>query len=272
MFFIFGSPRSGTTLLAQTLAAHSRIVVPYETDFIVPAAFVFDRVKDPDVGRPIIRGLLTHSAGFKKSLGELLDPAELDAILGSAEYSLAGLLKAIYERVAVKSSKSIAGDKSPNDLQFIRIIIKQLSDATDIKFIHIVRDLRDVMASIRARNWTAADADIYIPRMWNSTNLYLHELYRDDPSRYRFLRYEDMVTDPEISFRALCGFLGVEFESGMLDHQKRDPRFQRMRHHQNLLGPITVKGVGAHKDQLSAEQRLAYERAAAEAMRVFRYL
>ena len=30
MFFIFGSPRSGTTLLAQCLSAHSEIIVPGE--------------------------------------------------------------------------------------------------------------------------------------------------------------------------------------------------------------------------------------------------
>ncbi len=30
MFFIFGMPRSGTTLIAQCLSAHTEIVVPYE--------------------------------------------------------------------------------------------------------------------------------------------------------------------------------------------------------------------------------------------------
>ncbi|QHW31542.1 sulfotransferase [Paenibacillus rhizovicinus] len=35
MFIIFGSPRSGTTLLSSVLDAHDDIVVPDETDFIV---------------------------------------------------------------------------------------------------------------------------------------------------------------------------------------------------------------------------------------------
>src|SRR5690348_5511964 len=72
VFFIFGSPRSGTTLLAQTLAAHSQIEMPYETDFIVPVAFVLDRVNDPTAGRPIIKGLMTASMGYKRSLGPYL--------------------------------------------------------------------------------------------------------------------------------------------------------------------------------------------------------
>jgi hypothetical protein len=46
MLFVFGSPRSGTTLLAQILNSHPEIVVPHETDFIIPFVFVFDRIPD----------------------------------------------------------------------------------------------------------------------------------------------------------------------------------------------------------------------------------
>jgi len=34
MSFLFGTPRSGTILLAQCLSAHTKIIVPSETDFI----------------------------------------------------------------------------------------------------------------------------------------------------------------------------------------------------------------------------------------------
>ncbi len=34
MFFVFGSPRSGTTLMAQCLSSHTDIIIPHETDFI----------------------------------------------------------------------------------------------------------------------------------------------------------------------------------------------------------------------------------------------
>lgn len=270
MFFIFGSPRSGTTLLAQTLTAHGQIEVPYETDFIVPAAFTIDRVSDPEAGRPLLLGLMTNSRAFKGSLGQYLDVGTLRELVYGADYSLPGLLEAVYGGIARKAGKRLAGDKSPNDLQFIRMITKHLEAAPDIKVIHMVRDLRDVMVSVAERNWSK-DLEFYLPRMWNMSNLFLHDLYGSDAGRYRLIRYEDTVRDPEGSFRGLCGFLNVEFESGMLDYSKRHPRFQRMPHHQRLLGPLTGERVGVYREQLSVELRKACERQAQEALQVFGY-
>jgi hypothetical protein len=60
-FFIFGSPRSGTTLLCASLELNDKIVVPDETDFVVPMGFIFDRVKDVAVGRDLIASLIVSS-------------------------------------------------------------------------------------------------------------------------------------------------------------------------------------------------------------------
>ena len=51
MFVVYGMPRSGTTLVAQVLNAHSGLLVPDETDFMVPAAHAFRLVESPDLGR-----------------------------------------------------------------------------------------------------------------------------------------------------------------------------------------------------------------------------
>lgn len=271
MFFVFGSPRSGTTLLSQTLAAHSQIEIPYETDFIVPAAFVFDRVRDPAAGRPLLHTLMTRSTAFKGSLGQYLDAELLREIVQAADYSLPSLLEGVYAAVARKAGKSMAGDKSPNDLQFIRMLTKHLAAAPGIRLIHLVRDVRDVMVSVRERNWSQ-DLEFYFPRMWSMSNLYLRDLYRDETARYHLVRYEDLVQDPEGGFQQLCGFLGVEFEPGMLDPGQRHPRFKRMPHHQRLLGPLTGERVGVHREQLAVELREAYERQAGEALKAFGYL
>lgn len=270
MFFVFGSPRSGTTLLAQNLTAHSRIEIPYETDFIVPAAFIFDRIKDPATGRPLLHGLLTASTAYKGGLGPYLDAGQLREIVDSADYNLPGLLNSIYARIAAKAGKQLAGDKSPNDLQYIRIIMKQLREHQDIKFLHIVRDLRDVMVSIKQRGWTR-DTDSYFPRMWSTVNLYLHELMRDTPERYLLLRYEDLVRDPEQAFDAACSFLGMDFEPAMLGHEQRARRFGHMPHHQRLFQAIDGERVGIYRHELTADAVLRYEQQADEALRVFGY-
>src|SRR5215208_3766820 len=70
MFFIFGSPRSGTTLLAQCLNNHSDIVVPHETSFIIPLAFVFTSIREPELGKEMIIRFITRSHDFQTSIGE----------------------------------------------------------------------------------------------------------------------------------------------------------------------------------------------------------
>jgi len=51
MFVVFGSPRSGTTLLAATLNQNDNIIIPDETDFIIPLAFLLKTVKDEEKGK-----------------------------------------------------------------------------------------------------------------------------------------------------------------------------------------------------------------------------
>ena len=77
MFFIFGSPRSGTTLLCSSLDLNDEIVVPDETDFIVPLGFIFDRVKDAAVGRDLIATLIVSTDRYPHSLAEFLSKEEV---------------------------------------------------------------------------------------------------------------------------------------------------------------------------------------------------
>jgi hypothetical protein len=277
MFFIFGSPRSGTTLLAQTLTAHSGIEIPYETDFIVPAAFIFDRVRDAEAGRPLLENLIVSSTAFKNSLGHYLSAGDVREIIVGSGYDLTSLLDALYAAVARSAGKRLAGDKSPNDLQFVRMVLKGLG-MTDrkprtppaIKIVHLVRDLRDVMVSVKERGWTR-DIDLYFPRMWNASNLYLHSLLAGEPSGYHLLRYEDMVSEPERVFGEICSFLSVDFEAAMLDGDKRAARFRRMPHHQGLFKPISTERVGAYRRELDPALVAQYERQAGEALEVFGY-
>src|SRR5436309_11510021 len=94
MFFIFGSPRSATTILAQCLSAHSQIVVPHDTDFLVPAAFVVRRIPDLDVGRRLVADLLTEARSYRHNIGEFLAPERAREAVLHAEYDLASMAEA----------------------------------------------------------------------------------------------------------------------------------------------------------------------------------
>lgn len=271
MFFIFGSPRSGTTLLAQSLSSHKDIVIPHETDFIVPMAFIFDRVRDPHMGKEMIGNLITHSNAFKDSIGEYLTESDVLGIIAASEYHPAAILTSLYAAIARAGKAVIAGDKSPNDLLFLRMLIKVNGISPDMKIVHIVRDIRDVMVSLNRVGW-GTDFDLYFPRFWSNSNLYLYSLYKEKSSQYMLIRYEDMVRSPQKHFTEICAFLGTSFEPGMLDSRNYHSRYTSMHHHSKLYAPVSTSNIGAYKAVLNKETLSQYENQAHEALETFGYL
>lgn len=270
MFHLFGSPRSGTTLLAQCLNAHPKICIPDETDFIVPLAFLFDRVTDPAIGRELIMKMIVNSKKFSVSLGQFISPEDVYRCVYNSAYTPNAIVHALYLRVAAAAGKEIGGDKSPNDLISMRILAETSLVSPETKVIHIVRDIRDLMISLNRTKW-ANDFDDYFPRIWSSSNLYLHFEMNKIPTHYFLLRYEDFVLRPEEHLSNLCQFLEVDYVPAMLSSGNRDPRYRFMPHHANLYNPIASTSVGRHTTDLDDETLGKYTEQASEAMEVFGY-
>jgi hypothetical protein len=270
MFFIFASPRSGTTLLAQCLSAHSQIVVPHETDFIIPLAFVFHRIRDADAGREILVQLITRSWTFSWSLGEYVSADRVRDLVHSCDYRPDAVLEAVFAEVARAAGAKLAGDKSPADLQYVQKLVNVNGISPEMKIIHLVRDVRDVMASLSTTGWSI-DGDPFYPRFWGLSNIYLYELYRANPTQYYFLRYEDWMHDPEKFLREICRFLGFPFEGQMLDPRCRHRRYKEIAHHANLTKPISTDSIGRYLRDLTPDLIQSYERQAREALEMFGY-
>jgi hypothetical protein len=271
MFIIFASPRSGTTLLARTLNINDQIVIPDETDFIIPTAFLVDRIKDPTVGRAMIRQLIWSADQTRRSLGEYLSQDDVNTAVNAADYSACAIIQSIYQRLAARAGKRLAGDKSPNDLLFLRILVKMGLMESDIKIIHLIRDVRDVVLSLQKVDWDTSGIENWFPRHWGHSNLYLHELLGRRPDRYRLIRYEDLVAEPERHVRDLAGFLEVEFQDKMLDHTQRGERYAAAHDHKNISAPFLPGRAGAWHEQMSAELRQACESPSREALTTFGY-
>ena len=238
MFILFGSPRSGTTLLKEMLCQHPSLVVPHETDFIIPIAFILDRVQDSSVGKRLIAELIISTSAFESSLGRYLDRKEVGEVVERSRYSLPALLDGIYAAVARKAGVLIAGDKSPNDLGFIGILRKVGLFSSDIRIIHIVRDVRDVILSLKKTEWAPADIEQYFPRIWAGSNLNLRRFASQGTTPYLQIRYEDLVLDDVAELNKICNFLGVGFDQRMCDYSRHGKELSHLTHHQNLGKPM----------------------------------
>lgn len=269
-FIIFGSPRSGTTLLAQCLSAHSKIFVPFETDIFVPCAFIMSRVSESALGKEMIVDLITNSYYFEQSLGKYLSVKDVRRSVTRSDYSLPAIFSDLYVLLGKEVGKPIVGDKSPNDINDIMTLFPAGMLNSPIKVIHLVRDVRDLMVSLNRQKWVA-DADAWFPRLWADRNLCLQAYMRNAPN-YFFLRYEDLVAEPVQWLSAISSFLGVEFEPRMLDTASFPEDYKAFPAHRHLHDPIETQRVGEWKTQATTGQLQMYEKQACEALLEFGYL
>lgn len=269
MFFVFGSPRSGTTLLARMLNAHPDLAVPHETDGIVPLCLLHDRIPDPALRRRLIAEMFVATRRFADGVGEHVDAETIRQALNDAEDSPAAMLRAVYARVAAATGARMAGDKTPNDLNQVRVLDRAGLLAAPNRCIHIVRDVRDVLASLLARGWSDG-LERYFARQWAQSNLYLAEMA--PPAQYLRLRYEDLVRDPQAELERACTHLGVAFDARVLDPDaRRHPRYEDAPQHSRLALPVDAAAVGAFRASLAPQLADAFLEQAGAAMRAFGY-
>jgi len=87
------------------------------------------------------------------------------------------------------------------------------------RFIHIVRDPRSNMASLKRRckhhklNW---DVEGYSYAIQKSNKLGFFNQKRLGKNRYHILRYEDLVQNPEVEMKTIASFLGIKIEKNLL--------------------------------------------------------
>ena len=162
------------------------------------------------------------------------------------------MLSSLYAAVAEAGGGRLGGDKSPNDLKFTRILLTADLFAEDLPVIHVVRDVRDVMVSFKDLGWADGVPEGLV-RLWVANNLMVHTNVPRRGSPYLLVRYEDVVSDPEGQFRAMCDLLGVDWDPGMLDDERRYQQFtahQEIGQHARTFEPITAGRVGTHREAL----------------------
>ena len=134
--FLVGAPRSGTTILQSVLAAHPKITSFPETKFFhylwsdrlkskLPDRlyeFFYDEIARPD--------LYDRSEIYKR---------------GSTTNQIEWFV-GILDQLATEEGNNIWLEKTPEHVYFIQDILHYLPDA---KFIHIIRNPLDVVASMR---------------------------------------------------------------------------------------------------------------------------
>jgi hypothetical protein len=174
--------------------------------------------------------------------------------------TIAAAIECVYLAYAEKSGKRRWGDKTPSYVLSIPLLSSLYPSA---RFIHLIRDGRDVALSYLARPmfprtiWEAA---------WRWRQMVSAGLSAGRPlgqHRYLEVRYEDLVTDPRAVLQRLCEFGGLELENSMLNYfEDVEGRLQtpvQFRQFQRgVAGPPTV-GLRDWRTQMTPADVLRFE-------------
>ncbi|HEY7876361.1 MAG TPA: sulfotransferase [Actinomycetota bacterium] len=210
-FFIVGSARSGTTLLRLMLNAHPEVAVPPESRFVTE---LWGNSPEVDV-TAFLDALGAHN---RFTAWELPIEDVRRALGGRSAVAYADAIDAAYRAYAAARGKRRWGDKTPRYVEHIPFLARLFPDA---RFVHLVRDGRNVALSY-------ADVPFGPKTLAKAAELWARRVTRGmtdgralGSGRYLEMRYEDLVGDIEARAKALCEFLDLPFDAGMLDYTER---------------------------------------------------
>ena len=191
-----------------------------------------------------------------------IDLPALETKLLREAASYEAFFSAMLTFVADSQGKTRCGEKTPHT----RMIETLWQWYPDANVIHLLRDPRDVVASLQRMPW-AANSVIANARVWLADNL--RAFHWRDHTGYLQVRYEELVKDPEDQMRRVCAHIGAVYSPAMLipkpDPTADRPWFQRAEE------PVTTGRSGQWSQQLSSEQVALIEWVVGSQMRTFGY-
>ncbi len=281
--FVVGLTRSGTTLLRMMLDAHPQLAIPPETHF-VPDLIKAARAEEG------ADGMLLAVTG-NRTWGDFgIDTEEMRERLSRVHSGDgAEAVRAFFEAYAKRQGKPRWGDKTPAYMLSVQRIGRTLPES---RFIHLIRDGRDVALSQSARAINeqpppAQQATRWAKRIRKS---------RDQAStlkgaRYVEARYEDLVRDPEGTLRRICDFIDLPWDAAMLSYHERaaerlaemagelradgshatQEAGYRIDNHAPTTRPPDPSKLDKWKTEMPAEDVAAYESVAGDLLRELGY-
>jgi Sulfotransferase family len=279
--FVVGMNRSGTTLLRMMLDAHPQLTIPPETHFV------------PD----LIKAAREPEATPESALAAMKSVREWGDFGFSDEQMLTRLralpklrpgpaVRTFYEAYMEEQGKPRWGEKTPTYVQKMKLIQRALPEA---RFVHVIRDGRDVALSVldrTVRELTAGD----IAKRWRKK---IGKAREDSPKleHYLEIRYEDLILETEPVLRRVSEFIDLPWDDSMLAyHERSGERLQemaralpgdgranelsverRMATHAMTTKPPSVDRVARWRTQMTAEQRAEFEAVAGELLEELGY-
>jgi hypothetical protein len=255
--FFVGCGRSGTSLLRAIFDSHPDVNVPRDTYFILNLASR-RRHYERDGGFDVESFLtdLANQYDFRRWPISFDDIAAYVRAHPPASYPDA--IRQIFRLCATHQGKTRYGNKSPVHVRGLPTLAELFPEA---RFVHIIRDGRDVALSYLDVDFGPSSVEGGALRWRRHVTSGRKAGRKLGPERYREVRYEAILDEPETTIRDLCSFLDIPFDEKMLRYYERTDDLYRggpPKHHRNLAKPPT-RGMRDWRRQMGPANVATFE-------------
>ena len=197
LVFVCGALRSGTSLLHLMLNAHPGIDNPGEFDFL------FDKINE---------------SGEPPELKDYYDWLHNHRIFNSKKINISDEFQT-YSEVTSSFVEQVATRENVLALNVHRHFHKIHKWFPTAKYIHLIRDPRDVARSSIGMGWAGnvyygVDHWIETERSWAKLKPKLSE------NQYIEIYFEDLIFDPQTILKKICEFCNVPYADSMLNYHE----------------------------------------------------
>lgn len=251
-FFIIGSGRSGNTLLRSILSGNSDISIPpesYRIPFAIKKFHIFNNRDWEDIVPQVLKEFEDCKEFYTWEI-DITDAQKRLENIADSKRTLSNIFDELFCTYTEKHSpgSKIWGDKTPMNTLYLDWIGTVFPRS---KFIHIIRDGRDVASSyLKMERY---DTILEAANRWINSIESAQSFGSKIKENYIEIRYEELVTKPEEVIKYTCDFLDIDYDSKMLDHTKQVKKLgdTDKEHHSNLSKPISSDSVGKWRNNLS---------------------
>lgn len=260
-FFIVGAGRSGTTLLRTVFDAHPHVCIPVEGKTILHLKMKYFHQKFWNEKR--IQEMLDDlyfDRKFKvlwRVNREKLTHALLSLPLDELDFpTLCKVIYLEYTSLFTKEKILLIGDKNP----IYSMCLSELREVfPSAKFVHLVRDYRDVIAS-NLKHFKRKDVAV-LSQYWKQHNAWIEKAKCEIPQQFLTIRYEELVADPTATSRIICNFLEIPFKEQMLNYHLELKKIYQPEEHlvfarmfPDLVRPITAENSNKWKGKFNDQE------------------
>ena len=274
--FIGGCGRSGTTLLRIILGRHPLV-------WSGPELNVHANILEAHYRRyPFLpkKAYLLYDEGVLTELASKFKVTKEEIVrIRDSSTSLPHFIDLLFSTLSRRSGKNRWIEKTPKNVADLDFIFTYFPEAT---FIHVIRDGRDVAASLRNHPKHFIVNGVAVPSLINrpieeSVGRWLSDVeagrrFRGHP-RYTEVRYEDLVKHPETVVSRLLGILDLPPDQGLLSPDGKElVEVIHFLPSARAVEKINSESIGRWKKDISKDEALYIEKMAGPLLRELNYI